>query len=116
LSDAIVSIVHTYLGLALVWPVAITLFTWLVCARYGAALAHDLRRIVSPALGLLFLAAPLVSQYPFLGLVILGLWVAYTDHLVKTSNHAAGEDPRRRSEQQARLRSLLGTDDSPFQK
>ncbi len=115
MQDAILSIFQTYTGLACLAPVIYFGVYRIAVKRYGGGIARDIRRLLAPALGLLLLAAPLMITYPFLGFVILGLWMAYDDH---GWNWSVDEKRKEKGAEDdghhGWLKSLLGRDDSPF--
>lgn len=82
MTDAIQNFAGTYIGLVFIWPVAVAALALCAERRYDPEVADDLRRIAGPGLGLLFLAAPIVIQYPLAGLIALALWVAYSDQIL----------------------------------
>lgn len=115
MKDALTALVQTYLGLALLWPVATATVARIVNRRYDAVVAADIRRIAGPALALLFLGVPVFLEFPFAGVIVLGIWIAYADHVVRPEPESGEGEGTVRSLHQ-RLRALLGTDDGPFRK
>ena len=115
MKDALTALVQTYLGLALLWPVATATVARIVNRRYDAVIAADIRRIAGPALAILFPGVPVFLEFPFAGVIVLCTWIAYSDHVVRPQPESEKGESGVRSLHQ-RLRALLGTDDGPFRK
>ncbi|WP_424934104.1 hypothetical protein [Amaricoccus macauensis] len=113
MQNAILSIFETYIGLACIGPVIYLAAYRTIARRYGPDLARDSGRILGPALGLVLLVVPFIVEYPFVGFLLLGLWVAYVDHDWDPSSEPGG-DRSGMGDHYGWLKSLLGRDDGPF--
>lgn len=113
MQDAILSIFQTYIGLLCIGPIIFFTVYRLAARRYGPTIADDLGRLLGPALALVLLAVPFIIDYPFVGFVLLGIWIAYVDHDWKMSKDDTGNGSDHGTHY-GWLKSLLGRDDGPF--